>query len=730
MRKLATFVGGFTAAVALLIYFQNGANLCLAAAAACVTVPLFFLPGKFLRRLAVFFLGLTVGFSWCTVFTSVLLRPADSLCGESTAFTARAADYSSRGKYGSHVTVDIVLDGRDVRAALSYTEDLAIEPGDILTGTATFQRTAMNVAAGEDLYDISRGVYLSGEADSALAVTKDGAPSLRTWLLRLSNRLQENLYAVFPADSAGFFTALTTGDRSGMSYAFRNRLAVVGLYHAVSLSGMHISILMSTLLFFCMGRRKLAASVGIPAIILFCLLSGGSPATIRAVCMQIILLLGLFLNREYDTYTALATAMLLLLLENPWSFAHWGLQLSFASTAGILILMPCMRRRLPKNRILRGILTPMCVTISATVFSAPLMSIYFGMNSIVAPITNILALWSVTASFVGGIVISLLGFLPLPIAQFLAKIFNLLYCWLQLVTNTFSNLPVAAAYSETPLLLVWSYVVYALLTLCLICRPKWWLPVSAAAVTLAIALLLSPELPDGMTVLDVGQGQCILLHNGSDSVLVDCGASGDATGEDAARFLISHGIDSLDAVVITHFDADHCDGVTQLLDRIPVDILYIPGDTEVTELQTSILSSAGDTPVIPVDVATHHSLGQGVMTLCPAISGTTENDMGLSVLATVGECDILITGDLSAKAEARLTAHYDFPDLEVLVAGHHGSKSSTGNALLDALRPETVLISAGENQYDLPSEETLRRIAHTGAKVYCTKENGNLTIRW
>lgn len=730
MRKLAIFVGGFSAATAVLIYLLGSTSLPLLAAASCVTGLLFLLPGKRLRVLAVFFLGVTLGTLWYTVYARVILRPADALCGTPAGFTARASEKSYYNGYRSRVAVQVSLSGRDVAATLYFDGETPVESGDVLMGTALFQPTATHIADGEDLYDISRGVYLVGTVEGELAVSSDAPLTLQHRLQKLSKRLQENLYAIFPADAAGYFTALTTGERSGMSYAFRKRLAVVGLYHAVSLSGMHVSILMSTLIFFCMGRKKLAAFVGIPVIILFCMLSGGSPATIRAVCMYIILLLGIFVNREYDPITALSAAMLLLLLENPWSLAHWGLQMSFASTVGILVLMPHLTQRLPKNRILRAVLTPMCVTISATVFSAPLMSVNFGMNSLVAPLTNLLALWSVTVSFVAGIFLSCLTFVSMPLAQLLALPGVLLYRWLELVTMWFSDLPFASVYSETPLLLGWSMVAYVLLVYLMICRPKWWLPAGTAAVTLALALLLTVQHPDGMTVLDVGHGQCILLHQGDGDILVDCGADGDTTGESAARFLISHGITSLDAVVITHFDADHCNGLPQLLDRVPAETVYYPKTEEAFQVQEQILSQTGSARLQPVTAAAEIALEQGQIRILPAVGGTKENDTGLSVLASVRECDILITGDLSEKAEARLIARYDLPDLEVFVAGHHGSKASTGKALLDALRPETVLISVGKNSYDLPARQSLERIEESGAEFYCTRTCGNLIIRW
>lgn len=725
LRKLLTFVCGFALAVAALIYFLDGVFWLALPICAGGALLLFLAKKKLCRRLAIFCLGLTVGILWCSGYTTFRLRGLDTFVGKPASVLARAVEYSSDTVRGHRVTADLLVDNRKICTNFYFEEDITLQPGDVFSCTAELRRASLEISEGEDLYDISRGVYLTGNAEE-LSV-QETQPSFSTRLLRFSNRLRENLYSVFPEDSAGYFSALTTGDRSGMSYSFRNRLMVAGLYHAVSLSGMHVSILLSTIIVFCMGRKRLAACLGIPVIILFCLMSGGSPATLRAAYMQTLLLACLFVSREYDPLTALAAALLFLLLENPWALAHWGLQLSFTSSAGILLLMPRFTAIPIRSKLLRGLVQPLFVTLSATVLSGPLMSAYFGMHCLVAPITNLLSLWAVTVSFVGGIVISLLAFLSMPAAQFLAKGFDLLYRWLKLVTDVSSSLPFAAVYKDTPLLLAWSYLAYLLLTAGLLLRPRWWLCPSCAAVTLGLCLLLTQPIPDGLTALDVGQGQCLLLKAGEDTVLVDCGGAGNETGELAARHLLSRGITELDAVVLTHFDADHCDGTVQLLNRIPAGAVYVQSWKEESPLRDEITAV---TDITPVTNRISLPLEEMSVTLLPAIGGNSTNNKSVCVLASCRECDILVTGDLNAKAEARLVTDYDLPDLEVLIAGHHGAAESTGVAILDALRPETVLVSVGQNSFGHPDPGTLKRITASGAVCYTTQENGNLFVGW
>lgn len=114
----------------------------------------------------------------------------------------------------------------------------------------------------------------------------------------------------------------------------------------------------------------------------------------------------------------------------------------------------------------------------------------------------------------------------------------------------------------------------------------------------------------------------------------------------------------------------------------------------------------------------------------PLGEGTDTNELGLTMLATAGSFDTLITGDMSGEVEPLLLEHGNLPEVELLVAGHHGLRTSSTQALLDAIRPEIAVISAGENnRYGHPAQETLERLAAIGAEIYRTDLQGTVTIR-
>ncbi len=119
-------------------------------------------------------------------------------------------------------------------------------------------------------------------------------------------------------------------------------------------------------------------------------------------------------------------------------------------------------------------------------------------------------------------------------------------------------------------------------------------------------------------------------------------------------------------------------------------------------------------------------LGNAVFTIGPLLGGEDEGE--LSVLCTAGEFDVLITGDMSAELEARLIKYGGLPDIELLVAGHHGSKYSSSELFLDAVKAELAVISVGNNPYGHPADETLARLAEYGAAVYRTDLQGTVTV--
>jgi competence protein ComEC len=231
-----------------------------------------------------------------------------------------------------------------------------------------------------------------------------------------------------------------------------------------------------------------------------------------------------------------------------------------------------------------------------------------------------------------------------------------------------------------------------------------------------------------MTVLDVGQGQSIILQSEGQTFLVDCGGSyADDAADKAAETLLSMGIGHIDGLILTHYDTDHAGGTEQFLSRIKADMLFLP-TSDGEDTLADRLSTRGGVFLIEKDTVLTYDSTQ--LTIFTSESKDSGNESSLCVLFQAGNCDILITGDRSASGERQLLEKADLPELEVLVAGHHGSKKSTCEELLAATSPKVVVISVGANNaYGHPAQELLERLEAQGCIIFRTDQDGTIIIR-
>ena len=748
MRRLCLFSGGFAIAAALYLFLLHDAPGVLLAALAAVCALLFLLRRPLARRAAVCVLGLLAGLAWCRGYEALFLRPFEALSGKTAVFSAQALAAPQETSYGRSVSARLALDGKSCTAVLYFDEaDGEILPGSRLSGTAKLTTAQEKHARGND-YDLSRGVFLTASCRGPLH-TEPGQASVWLAPAMLAERLRAAIRAAFPSDTAGFIQALLLGDKTGLSYEDKNDLAIAGIYHAVAVSGMHISILLGMILLLCGGNHRLAAALGLPAAAFFIVMTGAPASAVRAGVMQALVLCAPLVRRENDPPTTICAALLVLLAQNPWALLNVGLQLSFASTAGIAFFAGGLYRSLSENRLLsrllrpknvlssllRAMLTALCCTISSMVFALPITALQFGTVSLAAPVVNVLALWMLSIVFCGGLLTALLA-LALPAA---AGVCAWALSWpvllVLLIVRGAAKLPFAALYLENGYLIAAAVFLYGL-ALLLALRPRavrFWQAAAAALLVTACCMGLSCAdyaLPDAsFSMLDVGQGQCLVSRSGKSVSMIDCGGQEDASGETAARFLLARGVTQVDRLILTHFDADHCNGVRQLLRRVRVKTLYVPELSPENGLRTKLLFAAAQAGTEIRFVTDDLTLPDGIRIFAPTGSAEEPN-AGLCVLAACEKYDILMTGDLSEQAEYRLLSTHDLPHAAVLVAGHHGAAASTSEALLRAVKPKAVLISVGaDNRFGHPADETLRRIAKAGAAVYRTDLSGTITIR-
>lgn len=750
MRKLMWFSLGFGGACAVGAFLYGGSWLLpMAAVMLFLSVGLWLASRYFkpIRTAGMIAFGCAAGLLWFLGYNAIYLNAAAEKDQQTVSLTIAVTDYSWEGSYGSTVDGVVTLDQRAYQVRAYLKEYHTLLPGDRITGEFRLELTTGD-GIKEATYHQGDGIFLLAYQTGDIRIDEAQDLSLRDYPAYLRMRITELLEDTFPADVSAFAKALLLGDSTDLDYETNTAFKVTGIRHIIAVSGLHVSILFS-LIYTLFGKKRLLTSlIGIPAVLLFGAVAGFTTSITRACIMQILMMLALFFRREYDPPTALAFAALMMFAANPLVITSVSFQLSVGSMAGIFLFSNRIKnwlldeKRLGavkgnglKRRFISWYASGVSVSISAMTITTPLSAYYFSTVSLVSVITNLLTLWVVTIIFYGIMAVCLLGSFWLAGGKFLAAVIAYPIRYVLSVTRLLAKIPLAAVYTYSEYVVIWLVFAYMLLAVFLLGKKKRPV-IFGCCVTLGLCLALTASWLEPLcdecrvTVLDVGQGQSILLQSEGKTFLVDCGGDyEDSAADIAAETLLSQGISHLDGLILTHYDADHAGGAGDLLTRIDADNLIIPACDDGSGMKDALLTyEAGRVCQAAEQLALTY--GRTELTVIPPIQAESDNESSLAVLFQTENCDILITGDRDMKGERELMDCVCLPDLELLVVGHHGSKYATSEALLAATAPETAIISAGAgNHYGHPTQEVLDRLADADCAVYRTDIQGTVIYR-
>ena len=752
MRVLATIGFSFSAGVFLAALLPwNGWQLYAAGGVLLLALAWLFAARKqkYFRRGLLILLPLAVSLAYFAGYDHLVRQPIENRCGAASDFAATVCDWPQATERGARVTVE--LEGYHRARAVLYGEAelLAARPGDTVTGTAQWQ-SAAHFDSDDVTHFNARGVYalLYGREDVRLSAGDGDA--LRWLPQRAGKAFREKVAAIWDDPRvSGFLTAELTGDKSAMDDGDYLAMQETGLAHLFAVSGLHCAFLVTLLALLISRRQRLLCAVTIPLLLFYMVMVGMSPSVVRACIMQIFLLIAPLFRRGSDPLTSLAAALLVILLCNPFAAASVSLQLSFSATLGMVLLSPRLYKLLtgwykgkcrPLRTALCFVAANLSATLSAVVFTAPLTAWYFRIFVLVAPLSSLLAVPAAGWSFMAAFVTVLLGFVWLPLASLLGWISWALVRYILWIANGMMSWRYHAVYFTNPYLIYWLLFLYAAFIGCAATpdgKRKYLLASALSVLTLTAAIWVNRQdyqygVLTALT-LDVGQGESVILTSGGETALVDCGSSNSYKdpGGLAADTLHSMGVRELSAVVVTHYHADHTNGLYEVLRRIPVQTIYLPDIEDEYGVRERLVSLAEEkgAQVTYVTKETADTLGDTILTIYPPVqSGGDLNELGLTALASAGDFDLLITGDMSGSTEKKLVETYALPDIEVLVVSHHGSRYSSNIRFLKSVTPEAAVISVGDNNYGHPSEETLQRLLAVGADIWRTDQQGTIRI--
>lgn len=748
MGILALFAVFFSAAVFLFVYLRAAVlPLCLSAAA---LLPLSFLlcfrhrngRKRFFRALPFCLLALLCGIARSFYQETRLEERCAPYDGRTLIADVTVKGIPQSSEYGRSVTVEV--GGLD--CCLACDRDFDFSPGERLRILASFRRTDGMKNGSRYL---TAGIPLYAEYETAPLGLGRAERQYRFLPARLGLWCQNRIRTIYPEDSAALLLAILTGSRSMLNEntGFLADLRLCGASHSIAISGMHVSYL-TGLLYFLLGRRRYASALCIPVLLVFMGMTGFSPSVVRAGVMQLALCAAQLSGRDYDSPSALFYALMLLLMINPQCCGSAALQLSFSAALGINLFAHRMtgawslKRKLPKPAewLHKTVSSTVAVTLGALAFSAPLSLILFRQMSLLAPVSSLLLLWSISLCFSLGLIGLLLSTVSTAAAGLTLLPLKLLTAYLSGAARLLGKIPLSTVSVQTKLPLVWLLSLYAVIPAVVLLKPilrKTRMIVLYAAVGFALGWLLElyPVMRGELryALLDVGQGQCAVVVQGSGTVMIDCGGGiGTEAGDAAADYLGSLCRFSVDALILSHYHSDHTNGIGELARRVNIKRVYAPAPELGDEGALRLLGElkAAGIPVSFVSASQTLSFGELKNTLIPPEGGEKDNEACLAVLTEFRGFSAWTTGDAGFRAElgAAERAGVSLPD--ILVVGHHGSAGSCSEEYLLRVMPGEAYISAGPNRYGLPSAETLERLERLGIPTRRTDLEGSLVFRY
>lgn len=690
-------------------------------------------------------------------------KPPDtlfSLVGKKSFYDATVLTPPSPGRSGWHVRARLDTPEKTT-VSLTFDSLPPLGPEDHIRFRTRFKRPAATQNPGSFNYRRfldRQNIFLSG------FVTSDGWEILqRAKSGGLKKKLEGLIDAAVPeGDSRAFLKALILGDRSGIGPPLWNDFQKTGTAHLIAISGQHVGLVAgfffvifvgllkrSERLLLLFSVRKFAALFSLLPAFVYVLLAGAPPSAVRALIMLALGIASLCLHRDFEVYSTLAFAALLITLLDPAAPFGASFQLSFLAVLSLALFTPPLLKLLrvegKTGRWKKWLAVSLAATGAATLGTAPLAAYRFHILSFSGLATN---LWAIPAvgvilavtlpSLLLGPVIPLLGTWGLAAAGYCSRIF---LSWIHLSSEYSVTLAVYPTEGEV----LRFYLILALAALVLHRKIRRALVVPLFAALALSFLPLGRLLPQDLkvTFIDVGQGDAALVQTpAGKNILIDGGGflipgkphPFDVGKEIVVPYLKREGIRRIDLIVLSHPHPDHYGGLQAVVDSIPVGEFWwngqrfpdetfdrlmanLPKKTALKEVRAPLATDWND---VRLEVVSPSSL-------LPALG---INDNCLVLRLVYGETSFFLPGDIEKFAEEKIAALPGDIRSTVLKIPHHGSRTSSSVPFIDKVSPRFAVVSLADgNLFHFPHPGVLEKYERRGIQVFRTDRNGAVTFR-
>jgi len=558
--------------------------------------------------------------------------------------------------------------------------------------------------------------------------------------------------AGLPDDARGLLPGLVIGDTSRTPQSLTDAMLATGMTHLSAVSGSNVAVVLAAALGLCRVtgvRRRWRPFVAMLVLAGFVILARPEPSVLRAAVMGVIGLLGLSASRRKMGIPALSGAILVLLCVDPWLSRSFGFALSTLATLGLLLFArpwgAWFARFLPTR--LKGLGVAIAIPVAAQAMCGPVVVLLQGSVTLIGVVANLVAAPLVAPATVLGVSVALLALISPPLAVLLA--------WLAAVP-TLGIAVVARLCAAVPMgTLPWpdgapGALLLAFVTVGLVFVGPWLVATARArpdGVAAVGVLVVAVAWPTGgltwpppnwrLVACDVGQGDALVVSSGEGrAVVVDAGPDPDAIDGCLSRLHV----DVVDAVVLSHFHADHVDGLPGILRGRRVRQILTSPVLDPTFQVRQVQAWAAKAGVRVQPLYAGDQLRWGVVqaaVLWPARvirQGSVPNNASVVLSLDLNGLRVLMSGDVETVAArqvllaVRREPAYRKVRYDVLKVPHHGSKSQDPD-LLAEVRAPAALISVGQgNTYGHPAAKTLDLLRANDSQVFRTDLLGDIAI--
>ncbi|MBD5453974.1 MAG: DNA internalization-related competence protein ComEC/Rec2 [Lachnospiraceae bacterium] len=594
-------------------------------------------------------------------------------------------------------------------------------------------------------------LHIQGSLQQAKVLKESASYSkFREKLMFIKTYLADLIDTCYEEKDASIMKAMLLGEKSGLDEETKQLYQLNGIIHILSISGLHISLIgMGLYKILQKIRCPKAVTVIISVIFMYSygLMTGMSISALRAIVMFAFRISAGLFKRTYDMLTAMSLVALSVLIEQPLYLYHSGFLFSFGAILAIGLFLSVVEENLLGKTKIEKI---MSTSLSVSIITLPVYLCFYYEYPLYSLLLNLVIIPGTTLIVADGLISLAASAAYLPLGKYAAFPVHVILSFYERCASFALKLPGSRNILGQPK--NWQVLLFiVILCIAVFCSKKWtklqfwqWI--------LAALMCITMRWQDGLqiTLIDVGQGDGIYIADDMGGhYLIDGGSSdkSDVGTYQILPFLKHEGVESLDAVFITHMDSDHYNGIRTLIEQmdgsgIIIENLILPdvGENSKSEEYKEMVQLAAKQGISVHYIHKGESLRHGELKLTclhPEKGAEQETNEASIVLYLEYEAfTALFTGDLEGSGEEAVRKQMESylpggKSLTVLKVAHHGSKNSTGEVFLETASPYIALISAGkDNSYGHPHEELMKRLAHTGCYIYQTKEGGALTVTY